>query len=152
MCLFPEDEIFHLLSVYEATISSPDLPGQSPSVKQDDLASLYLILAIGARCRSNEEFDKRVAATFFAQGQQITFRDMLHDPTISMVTNFCLLAFHMFASSRRNTGLLYLGIASKAATILGLHVMELNKGLRPETARRRYVGLYLTGSILLRRY
>lgn len=63
---------------------------------------------------------------------------MLHDPSLGMVINFTLMAFYMLASSRRNTGLLYLGIASKAATILGIHVMELNQGLRPETARRRY--------------
>lgn len=113
------------------------MPGQATVIRDDDLATMYLILAIGGRCRSSNASDKRVASTFFAQGQQIAFRDMLQDPTISMVVNFVLMAFYMFASSRRNTGLLYLGIASKSATILGLHVMELNKGLRPETARRR---------------
>ncbi|KAK0391498.1 hypothetical protein NLU13_0999 [Sarocladium strictum] len=136
LCMFSDEEITHLLGVYEGTKTSLDV-GHNRGIKQDDLASLYLVLAIGARCRGSNESDKRVASTFFAQGQQITFRDMLHDPTISMVTNFILMSFYMFASSRRNTGLLYLGVASKAATILGLHVMELNKGLRPETARRR---------------
>ncbi|KAH8173618.1 fungal specific transcription factor domain-containing protein [Sarocladium implicatum] len=137
MCLFPEDEAFRLLSSYESGRGESAIPAQMTQLGEDDLASMYLILAIGACCRSSNESDKRVASTFFARGQQIAFRDMLHDPTINMVINFVLMAFYMFACSRRNSGLLYLGIASKAATILGLHVMELNKGLRPETARRR---------------
>lgn len=136
MNLLLEDEISQLLTAYEND-------GENPRLSPEDIATLYVILAIGAKCRSNDESDRRTAATYFARGQKIAFQDMLHDPSLKMVVNFILMAFYMLASSRRNTGLLYLGIASKTATILGLHVMDLNKGLRPEMARRRCVGLNL---------
>ena len=91
--------------------------------------SLYLILAIGARCRGRGDSDRRSSAIYFAQAQQMAFQNMLLDPSLDMVVSFILMAFYMFCACRRNTASLYLGIASRAATILGLHSSELDKVL-----------------------
>lgn len=69
---------------------------------------------------------------YFTRAQEMAFRDMLLDPSLDMAINFLLMAFYMFCASRRNTALLYLGISSKAATILGLHLSELNREMPRE--------------------
>ena len=61
------------------------------------------------------------------------------EPDINMVRNFLLLGFFMCCACRRNTAMLYLGIAARTATILGLHLPEPPQ-LPPEyIARRRRI-------------
>lgn len=100
---------------------------------QLDLAPLYLMIAIGAQCRGNGELDVRCSAKYFSQAQQMAFKDYLYNPSLGMIATFLLMAFYMLCACRRNTALMYLGVASQAATILGLHLPELNIALPPET-------------------
>jgi hypothetical protein len=44
-----------------------------------------------------------------------------------MIRLFLLMAFYMLGACHRNAGFIYLGIASKAASALGLHVKEVYK-------------------------
>ncbi|UKZ81555.1 hypothetical protein TrVFT333_009327 [Trichoderma virens FT-333] len=96
---------------------------------KDDIIAAYLVIAIGAHCRGNGDKDVKTSSNYFAEAQRLGFQDMLLNPSLSMVRNFLLMAFYMFCACRRNTGLLYLGVASRAATILGLHLPELNATL-----------------------
>lgn len=84
------------------------------------------MLAIGAQCRGQGESDRRRSALYFSQVKQAVFQDSLLEPSLDMAVTFILMAFYMFCASRRNTASLYLGIASRAATILGLHSSELD--------------------------
>lgn len=54
---------------------------------------------------------------------------MLNDPSIDMVRLFLLMAFYMLGACRRNAAFMYLGVASKAATALGLHMTGLHKNM-----------------------
>ncbi|KAH7110214.1 hypothetical protein B0J13DRAFT_516671 [Dactylonectria estremocensis] len=128
--LFAEDRLYSLIDLQSTHAIPVDDPAMSHM--QDRLVTLYAMIAIGAQCRGHGELDARVSRTYFSRAQELAFRDMLHEPTIFMVINFLLLAFYMFCACRRNTALLYLGIAAKAATILGLHHAELNETLPPE--------------------
>ncbi|KAL7953419.1 hypothetical protein V8C34DRAFT_318183 [Trichoderma compactum] len=96
---------------------------------KDDITAAYLVIAIGAHCRGNGDKDVETSSNYFAEAQRLGFQDMLLNPSLSMVRNLILMAFYMFCACRRNTGLLYLGVASRAATILGLHLPELNATL-----------------------
>ena len=49
---------------------------------------------------------------------------MLEDPCLDMVRSFLLMAFYMLGACRRNAAFMYIGVASKAAAALGLHVTE----------------------------
>ena len=85
------------------------------------LATISLILAIGAQCRGTSASDLRHASSYFAHGQQLSFHGMLCDPSLDMVRNFLLMAFYMLGACHRNAAFMYLGVASKAASALGLH-------------------------------
>ncbi|KAM0263903.1 hypothetical protein ACHAQJ_000938 [Trichoderma viride] len=106
----------------------PESEFDDPSFKDAQIAA-YLVVAIGAHCRGNGEKDIKTSSNYFAEAQRLGFQDMLLNPSLSMVRNFILMSFYMFCACRRNTGLLYLGVASRAATILGLHLPELNATL-----------------------
>lgn len=66
------------------------------------------------------------------EAQKSVFGTLLHDPSLGMVINFVLMAFYMCCACRRNTAVLYLGIALRAATVIGLHQAHLDQGLTPE--------------------
>ena len=66
---------------------------------------------------------------YFTRAKQAAFQDFLLEPSLDMIVSFVLMAFYMFCACRRNTASLYLGIASRAATILGLHTPELDRTL-----------------------
>ncbi|KAK4073215.1 transcriptional regulator family: Fungal Specific TF [Trichoderma aggressivum f. europaeum] len=108
------------------TIATLELEDTS---SKDDITAAYLVIAIGAHCRGNGDKDVKTSSNYFAEAQRLGFQDMLLNPSLCMVRNFILMAFYMFCACRRNTGLLYLGVASRAATILGLHLPELNATL-----------------------
>lgn len=50
----------------------------------------------------------------------MAFERMLDDPTVNLVRTFLLMAFYMLGACRRNSAFMYIGVASKAADILGL--------------------------------
>ncbi|KAH7130918.1 hypothetical protein EDB81DRAFT_871384 [Dactylonectria macrodidyma] len=133
--LFTEEQVSRLLDI--SALEESPLGTLTTCTEQENLVALDLMIAIGARCRGQDEADLRLSATYFSRAQQKAFKGMLHDPSLGMVINFVLMAFYMFCACRRNTGLMYLGVASKAATVLGLHLVELHKTLPLETRSLR---------------
>ncbi|KAH7139925.1 hypothetical protein B0J13DRAFT_447804 [Dactylonectria estremocensis] len=104
---------------------------------QDELIPLHLIIAIGAQSRGHDDVDARWARMHFGHAQRLIFKDMLQDLSIGMVINFLLMAFYLFGACQRNTSALYLGVASRAATILGLPSAELQGTSTPELQQHR---------------
>lgn len=122
MYLFHKGEIFELLN--------SQIPGTGlTEPKRDSLALLYLVIAIGGQCRGSCHLDLQYAAHYFAKGQAIAFEGMLKDPSITMVRIFLLMTFYMLGACHRNAAYMYLGVASKAAAALGLHVAKQYEGL-----------------------
>ena len=81
------------------------------------------MIAIGAQCRGTHELsDGSRAARYSSAARKIAFAGMLEDPTVNLVRSFLLMAFYMLGACRRNSAFMYIGIASKSADILGLHV------------------------------
>ncbi|RFU76340.1 hypothetical protein TARUN_5907 [Trichoderma arundinaceum] len=97
-------------------------------LKPDDLAALYIAIAIGSQVRASCARDKRCATKYASRGRQIAFDGMLMDPSLSMVRNFLLMAFYMLGACRRNTAFVYLGVATRAAIAIGLHA-DPNKSI-----------------------
>ncbi|KAA8576839.1 hypothetical protein EYC84_006886 [Monilinia fructicola] len=133
--LFSRDDISRLLNIKnDAANSSPGSHSQ-----REDLACLFLMIAIGAQSRGKDLLEIQLAKKYFAQAQQMAFLDMLENPSLSMVKLFLLMAMYMLGACRRNTAFMYLGIASRSATILGLHVPYQHSRVSSEerAARRR---------------
>ena len=100
-------------------------------------ATPCLILAIGAQCRGLSQSDLQYSATFFSQGQALAFQGMLRDPSLDMVRDFLLMAFYMLGACHRNAAFMYLGVAAKAASALGLHHAEQYRDMPSEECRSR---------------
>lgn len=98
-------------------------------------AAFDMILAIGAQ--TSIPADTKIAAAFFARARQVAFEDMLAHPSLGMVRLFVLLAFYMLGACQRNAASMYLGVAAKAAVILGLHQPGHYKNLQPEEHNAR---------------
>lgn len=75
--------------------------------------------------------DQSTAARYFSRARHLAFEGMLQDPTTQMARTFLLLAFFMFGACRRNTAFMFIGVASKAAVVLGLHVSAQYQHLAP---------------------
>ncbi|KAF4548403.1 Fungal specific transcription factor domain-containing protein 44 [Elsinoe fawcettii] len=79
-----------------------------------------LVLAIGAQCSKLDPSLVEVEKFFFNRGQQRAFSTMLRNPSIEMIAVFLLMSFYMLGACHRNAASMYLGVASRAATVLGL--------------------------------
>ena len=55
---------------------------------KEELAILYLVIAIGGQCRGASSADHQYAISYFSKGQQLGFDGMLKDPSIHMVRVF----------------------------------------------------------------
>lgn len=84
-------------------------------------ASTCLVLAVGAQCRGSSALDLQRSTSFFSEAQALAFQGMLRDPSVEMVRSFILMAFYMLGACHRNAAFMYLGVAAKAASALGLH-------------------------------
>lgn len=104
-----------------------------------EMASLYLMVAIGAQCYGPTRDAVVWAAELFSFARKLAFAQMLESPSLDLVRVFLLMAFYMFGACRRNSAFMYLGCASKAADILGLHVSAQHKHAAPSTRDARYL-------------
>ncbi|KAH7095838.1 hypothetical protein FB567DRAFT_41482 [Paraphoma chrysanthemicola] len=113
--------------------------GQSIPQERSDLetASLYLMVAIGAQCCGPTKEAVGWAAGLFCHARKLALERMLEEPSLDLVRVFLLMAFYMFGACRRNSAFMYLGVASKAADILGLHMSAQYKHLSIESRRAR---------------
>ncbi|KAG8630860.1 hypothetical protein KVT40_002479 [Elsinoe batatas] len=83
-----------------------------------------LVLAIGAQCSRPDPSLIEVEKFYFNRGQQRAFSTMLRNPSIEMIAVFLLMSFYMLGACHRNAASMYLGVASRAATVLGLQHQE----------------------------
>lgn len=136
MDLFTREELEHLKArANYARLANH--PGTN-SAERNDLAALYLMIAIGAQSHTADEREKEIAFKYFARSRHLLFEAMLQDPSISMIRAFLLAAFYMLGACRRTTAFMYVGVASKAAGILGIHETGGYKHLAEEEIARRY--------------
>lgn len=128
--LFTLSEISRMLKLSQ---DNPT-PGSSScnDIERENIACLYLMIAIGAQCRGNNEADLLCASQYFSQARRMAFEGMLQNPTLNMVRTFLLLAFYMFGACRRNAAFMYIGVAAKGSIILGLHTSEQYKNISTE--------------------
>lgn len=113
--------------------------GPSQELDNLEIASLYLMVAIGAQCRGPTKDAVTWTAGLFYHARKLALERMLEEPSLGLVRVFLLMAFYMFGACRRNSAFMYLGVASKAAEILGLHMSAQYKSLSPECRNARYV-------------
>jgi hypothetical protein len=73
---------------------------------------------------------------------------MLAKPTLSMVRLFLLLAFYMLGTNHRSAAAMYLGIATKAAVVLGL---DNPRNCAPGNLTVKYAGVILVRKNVLNR-
>ncbi|KAK8189936.1 uncharacterized protein BKA78DRAFT_296209 [Phyllosticta capitalensis] len=90
----------------------------------DEQAAVHLMIAIGGQCKGQGSLDLAYAFKYFELGRKEALKGMLEDPSLCMVKLFLLMAFYALGACRRNTAFMYLGVASRAAFALGLHVEE----------------------------
>lgn len=124
MDLFERSDIYKVLQTENSS--------HKRKLTKEDLAILYLVIAIGGQCRGASPADHQYAVNYFSRGQQLGFDGMLKDPSIHMVRIFVLMAFYMLGACHRNAAYMYLGVASKAAATLGLHIKRQYQGLSEE--------------------
>ncbi|KIW26353.1 uncharacterized protein PV07_09453 [Cladophialophora immunda] len=113
--LFSREEV----EAYSATVDTP-----SAEKREYMTAALDLMVAIGAQCRAADQFDRQYAVRLFSRAQKTALASGLEDPCLDMVRCFLLMTFYMLGACRRNAAFMYMGIASQAASALGLHVTE----------------------------
>jgi len=118
--------VLQLFSAEEAqTLLVNDLLKPEPGSRREDLAAIDTALAIGAQARAASSnagtLDAQWAAAYFSRARAIAFENMLANPSPALVRLFVLLAFYNVSTYRQIPAAIYLGIASKAAVILGLH-------------------------------
>ncbi|PCH06598.1 Transcription factor [Penicillium occitanis (nom. inval.)] len=129
--LFDKDDILKLLQI-EASSSGR-------RINKEEMAVLYLVIAIGGQCRGSNISDFQYATKYFSMGQQYAFEGMLRDPSINMLRAFLLMAFYMLGACHRNAAYMYLGVASKAAAALGLHIGTQARGLSRDESKTRFL-------------
>ncbi|PSK53781.1 hypothetical protein B9Z65_7587 [Elsinoe australis] len=83
-----------------------------------------LVIAIGAQASKPDPTLAEVEKFYFNRGQQRAFSTMLRNPSIDMIATFLLMSFYMLGACHRNAASMYLGVASRAATVLGLQHQE----------------------------
>lgn len=122
---------------------------QSPKSARAVSAAFNMVLAIGYQCQGSDPSAPALAAHHFAQAQSFAFEGMICDPSLDMVRLFLLMAFYLLTACRRNGAFMYLGIASKAASALGLHRNEqgrslsrIERSVRSVLLSRRLNGLF----------
>ncbi|KAG9520784.1 hypothetical protein KCV07_g4155, partial [Aureobasidium melanogenum] len=126
--LYTRDEMMYIMS---------NVNDASSKSYREDNAAINLVIAIGAQCRGLNQSDLQIAAKYFATAQKAAFEGMLQDPSINMVRIFLLMAFYMLGACQRNAAFMYIGVASKAASALGLHVAPRHRCFDEEDQDRR---------------
>ncbi|CRL25913.1 Fungal transcriptional regulatory protein, N-terminal [Penicillium camemberti] len=114
--------ILHLFDDAETeSLLKEDTGNDSPPHNSEDIAAMDAALAIGAQARASAPRDSYNAMTLFTRARCVAFQDMLANPSLAIVRLCLLLSFYTLGASRQSAGSIYLGIASKAAVVLGLH-------------------------------
>ncbi|OHF03077.1 hypothetical protein CORC01_01461 [Colletotrichum orchidophilum] len=138
--LFDESDIENLLALSQ-TFHTGSLRSDT-SINSGSLLCLYMMIAIGAQCRG-QTGDASKAFRYFSEARKLSFEGMLSDPTLNTARGFVLMAFYMFGACRRNSAFMYLGVATKAASVMGLHMAEQFQSLSETERSLRYTSWFL---------
>ena len=95
-----------------------------------------LIVAIGQRSESHDPL-RGSEKLYFSSIQLRALEMMLHPPSLDMVMAFLLMSFYMLGACRRNIAYMYLGVATRAAVVLGLHQWESYESDDRASARKK---------------
>ncbi|KAF4427673.1 Filamentous growth regulator 27 [Colletotrichum fructicola] len=121
--LFDKSEIDTLVDATHPREKSVSSSSTGFATDIEGRVCLYMMIAIGAQCRGRPE-DMPKAFQYFSQARTLSFHGFLTDLTLNMARGFVLMAFYMFGACRRNAAFMYLGVATKAASVLGLHMSD----------------------------
>ncbi|KAL4907201.1 hypothetical protein BDW74DRAFT_148741, partial [Aspergillus multicolor] len=103
-----------------------------------------IMIAIGAQSSKDGLSPAvRVERFFFKRAQLCAFAGMLENPSMDLIRLFILLSFYMLGACRRNAAFMYLGVASRAAAALGLHLTAFSPPSADEQQRRTRVWMSL---------
>ncbi|KXH33283.1 hypothetical protein CSIM01_03197 [Colletotrichum simmondsii] len=134
--LFDESDIEELIILTQK--SRTGSLRSSSTIDSGRLLCLYMMIAIGAQCRG-QIGDAPKAFRYFSEARKLSFEGMLSDPTLNTARGFVLMAFYMFGACRRNSAFMYLGVATKAASVMGLHMAEQFQSLSESERSLRIV-------------
>ncbi|KAK1671850.1 hypothetical protein BDP55DRAFT_559584 [Colletotrichum godetiae] len=134
--LFDESDIEGLLAFKPRPHNTGSLRSDS-AADSERLLCLYMMIAIGAQCRG-QIGDAPKAFRYFSEARKLSFEGMLSDPSLNTARGFVLMAFYMFGACRRNSAFMYLGVATKAASVMGLHMAEQFQSLSESERSLRY--------------
>ncbi|KAK1497876.1 hypothetical protein CABS01_10854 [Colletotrichum abscissum] len=132
----PRPVMMYTCSGEKGTISISS--AASATILRRRLLCLYVMVAIGAQCRG-QIGDAPKAFRYFSEARKLSFEGMLSDPTLNTARGFVLMAFYMFGACRRNSAFMYLGVATKAASVMGLHMAEQFQSLSESERSLRIV-------------
>ncbi|KAF4943564.1 hypothetical protein FGADI_13322 [Fusarium gaditjirri] len=123
-----------LLELLEETEQGSDSSSTKPCQKR---AIIDLAIAVGGQgCRTSPKTLYH-AQKHFDRGQKAAFEGMLLDPTGDLVAIFLLMSIYMVNACKRDGAFIYLGVATRVAHAIGLHLPESYGNLTPETHRFR---------------
>ncbi|KAH7169405.1 hypothetical protein DER46DRAFT_635317 [Fusarium sp. MPI-SDFR-AT-0072] len=127
-----------LLELLEETEERRGHSGASrPSQPCQKSAIIDLAIAVGGQgCRTSPKTLYH-AQKHFDRGQKVAFEGMLLDPTGDLVAIFLLMSIYMVNACKRDGAFIYLGVATRVAHAIGLHLPESYRNLTPETHRFR---------------
>ncbi|KAI3557300.1 hypothetical protein CABS03_11885 [Colletotrichum abscissum] len=134
--LFDESDIEELIILAQEPCTESQR--SNSTFNSGRLLCLYVMVAIGAQCRG-QIGDAPKAFRYFSEARKLSFEGMLSDPTLNTARGFVLMAFYMFGACRRNSAFMYLGVATKAASVMGLHMAEQFQSLSESERSLRIV-------------
>ncbi|KAL3590751.1 hypothetical protein FPOAC2_12953 [Fusarium poae] len=131
----PEQLLEMLQDIEEGTGQNSDTSGPSPYRQKS--AIIDLAIAIGGQgCRATPK-SLYYAQKHFDHGQKLAFEEMLLDPTTDLVAVFMMMTVYLMNACKRKGAFIYLGVATRLAHAIGLHLPESYNHLAPKTHRFR---------------
>ncbi|EWY89672.1 hypothetical protein FOYG_10476 [Fusarium oxysporum NRRL 32931] len=133
--IYSPKQLLELLEETEERRGRSGASGLSQSCQKG--AIIDLAIAVGGQgCRTSPKTLYH-AQKHFDRGQKVAFEGMLLDPTGDLVAIFLLMSIYMVNACKRDGAFIYLGVATRVAHAIGLHLPESYRNLTPETHRFR---------------
>ncbi|CEI41646.1 hypothetical protein FVEN_g3713 [Fusarium venenatum] len=131
----PEQMLEMLEETEENRRQNPDASESSSSYQKS--AVIDLAIAIGGQgCRTTPK-SLYHAQKHFDRGQKLAFEEMLLDPTSDLVATFMMMTVYLMNACKRKGAFIYLGVATRLAYAIGLHLPESYNNLAPKIHRFR---------------
>ncbi|KAH8203955.1 hypothetical protein TruAng_001897 [Truncatella angustata] len=114
-----------------------DWVDQPSRMSKTGSAIIHLTIAIGSQGRASGELDELFAEQCFAYGRQLTMFNLLNDLSLATIQAVTLISYYMMAACQYDAAFINLGLASRAAYTLGIHLHETNKAFGGEEVLAR---------------